>query len=122
MELTRAEEKIMHILWKTEKGFIKDILDHYGNPKPAYTTVATVVKILQRKGFVTYKAYGNAHQFYPVISKSEYSKMHINVIFKKYFKSSIREVVSFFAENNKMHGDDIDEAIRLLGKIRKKKK
>jgi predicted transcriptional regulator len=122
MELTKAEERVMQILWKMEKGFIKDILDDFDDPKPAYTTVATVVKILQKKGYVAYREYGNAHQFYPIISKTGYSKKHVNPVFKRYFRGSLKEVVSFFSENNKMHMNDIEDAIKILKSLRKKKK
>jgi BlaI family transcriptional regulator, penicillinase repressor len=122
MKLTKAEEQIMHIIWQLEKGFIKDILEKFDEPKPAYTTVATVVKILEKKGFVAHREYGNAHQFYPLISKSVYSKKHVNPVFKRYFKGSIRDVVSFFAENNKVHASDIDDAIKVLKSLKKKKK
>ena len=120
MKLTKAEEQIMHILWQLEKGFIKDILEEFDDPKPAYTTVATVVKILEKKGFVAHREYGNAHQFYPLISKSNYSRKHVNPLFKRYFKGSIKEVVSFFAENNKVHMSDIDDAIKVLKNLKKK--
>jgi BlaI family penicillinase repressor len=122
MKLTKAEEHIMHIIWQLEKGFIKDILEEFDDPKPAYTTVATVVKILEKKGFVAYREYGNAHQFYPLISKTSYSKKHVNPLFKRYFKGSIKDVVSFFAENNKVHISDIDDAIKVLKSLKKKKK
>jgi BlaI family penicillinase repressor len=121
MELTRAEEQIMQILWKIEKGFIKDILDHFNDPKPAYTTVATFMKILEKKGYVSYEPYGNAHQFYPLVSKDDYSKSHVNPIFKRYFKGSIKDVVSFFADNNKVTINDIDNAINLLTEIKNRK-
>lgn len=121
MELTKAEEQIMQILWKTEKAFIKDILEHFDDPKPAYTTVATIVKILEKKGFVSYKAYGNAYQFYPLITKTDYSKAHVNSIFKRYFKSSIKDVVSFFTDNNKVQVNDIDEAIKVLTELKNRK-
>jgi len=122
MKLTKAEEQIMQILWEIEKGFVKDILDHFNDPKPAYTTVATFMKILEKKGFVSYKPFGNAHQFYPLISKEEYSAVHINSIFKKYFKNSIEDLVSFFTDNNKLSVNDIDNAINLLNEIKSKKK
>jgi BlaI family transcriptional regulator, penicillinase repressor len=120
-ELTKAEEQIMQILWKSEKAFIKDILEQFEEPKPAYTTVATIVKILEKKGFVSYKPYGNAFQFYPLVSKEDYSKTHVNSIFKRYFKSSMKDVVSFFADNNKVHVNDIDEAIKILTQLKQKK-
>jgi predicted transcriptional regulator len=122
MQLTKAEDQIMQILWKIEKGFVKDILEHFDEPKPAYTTVATIIKILEKKGFVEFKAYGNAHQFYPIVSKEEYSKTHVNTFFKKYFKGSMKEVVSFFADNNKVQVKDIDEAIKALTELKNKKK
>lgn len=121
LELTRAEEQIMQVLWKIEKGFIKDILEHFDEPKPAYTTVATFLKILEKKGYVCYKPFGNAHQFYPAVSKEDYSKTHINTIFKRYFKSSIKDVVTFFSDNNNVNINDIDSAIRLLTEIKKRK-
>jgi BlaI family transcriptional regulator, penicillinase repressor len=122
MKLTKAEERIMHIIWQLEKGFIKDILEEFDDPKPAYTTVATVVKILEKKGFVAHREYGNTHQFYPLISKASYSRNHVNPLFKRYFKGSMKDVVSFFADNNKIHTSDIDDAIKVLKSIRKKKK
>jgi BlaI family transcriptional regulator, penicillinase repressor len=121
MELTRAEEQIMQILWKIEKGFIKEVLDQFEDPKPAYTTVATFLKILEKKGFVSHETLGNSHKFYPLISKEEYSKSHLNSIFGKYFKGSIKDVVTFFSDNNKVNINDIDSAIKLLTEIKNKK-
>jgi BlaI family transcriptional regulator, penicillinase repressor len=121
MELTRAEEQIMQILWKLEKGFIKEILDQFDDPKPAYTTVATFLKIMEKKGFVSHEPFGNAHRFYPVISKEEYSKTHLNSLFTKYFKGSIKDVVTFFSDNNKVNIKDIDSAIKLLTEIKNRK-
>jgi BlaI family transcriptional regulator, penicillinase repressor len=122
MKLTKAEEQIMHIIWQLEKGFIKDILEEFDDPKPAYTTVATVVRILEKKGFVAHREYGNAHQFYPLISRSGYSKKHVNPIFRRYFKGSMKEMVTFFGENNKVHTGDIDDAIKVLKNLKKKKR
>jgi len=121
MELTRAEEQVMQILWKIEEGFIKDILEYFDEPRPAYTTVATFMKILEKKGYVSHKPFGNAHKFYSLISKEEYSKIHLNSIFSKYFKSSIKDVVTFFSDNNKVNINDIDSAIKLLIEIKNRK-
>jgi BlaI family transcriptional regulator, penicillinase repressor len=121
MELTRAEEQIMQILWKIEKGFVKDILDQFDEPRPAYTTVATFMKILEKKGFVSHELFGNAHRFFPVISKDDYFKKYLNPVFKQYFKNSIKDVVSFFSENNKVNITDIDSAIRLLTELKNRK-
>ena len=122
VELTKAEAQIMQILWDIEKGFIKDILDGFDDPRPAYTTVATMFRILEKKGFVKYRPYGNAYQYYPLISRAEYTKTHIDSLFKRYFKGSITEVVSFFAHNNKVKVKDIDGAIQILKEIKKAKK
>jgi predicted transcriptional regulator len=118
MTLTKAEERVMLILWRMEKGFIRDILDQMKEPKPAYTTVATVVNILQKKGFVAFRSYGNAHQFYPVIAKTDYSKKVLNTILKKYFKGSVHEMVTFFGNNNKIKQKDINEAIKVLKQLK----
>jgi BlaI family transcriptional regulator, penicillinase repressor len=121
MELTRAEEQVMQILWVLEKGFIKEILEQFDEPKPAYTTVATFLRILEKKGFVSHETFGNAHRFYPLVSKEEYSKTHINSIFSRYFSGSIKDVVTFFSDNNKVSINDIDSAIKLLTEIKSKK-
>jgi BlaI family transcriptional regulator, penicillinase repressor len=120
--LTKAEEEIMQILWELEKGFVKDILDHFDDPKPAYTTVATFMKILEKKGYVSFNPYRNAYQYYPLVSREEYSSAHVNSIFKKYFKNSIKDVVSFMADNNKVSVNDIDNAIKLLNELKNGKK
>ena len=87
-ELTRAEEQVMQVLWKLEKGFVKDILEHFDDPKPAYNTVSTIVRILQSKGFVDYTAYGRTHEYFPLVSKEEYSKFHMSSFVKDYFSNS----------------------------------
>ena len=121
MELTKAEEQIMQILWKLEKGFVKEILDQFDDPKPAYTTVATFLKILEKKGFVSHESFGNAHRFYTLISKDEYFKTHLRPIFRQYFQNSIKDVVLFFSENNKVEITDIDHAIKLLTELKNRK-
>ena len=73
-ELTRAEEQVMQQLWRLEKAFVKEIVDRMPDPKPAYNTVSTIIRILEKKGFVGYTAYGKSHQYYPLLSKKEYSR------------------------------------------------
>ena len=101
-ELTRAEEQVMHILWKIKRGFVKDILEHFDDPKPAYNTVSTIVRILQDKGFADHKAYGRTHEYFPIVSKEEYSKSHLSNFINHYFSNSFGEMVSFFAKENKI--------------------
>ena len=118
-ELTRAEEEVMQVLWKIEKGFVKDILGHFNEPKPAYNTVSTIVRILEDKGFVGHEAFGKSHQYFPLITKDEYSRQMLSSITSSYFSGSFSKLVSFMAEKNDLSLKDIEEVKRL---IKKKKK
>jgi predicted transcriptional regulator len=121
-ELTRAEEQIMQVLWKIKKGFVKEILDHFEEPKPAYNTVSTIIRILQDKGFVDHKAYGRTHEYFPVITKDEYSKMHLNTFVKDYFSDSYKKMVSFFAKEKKISVREMEEIMKIMEtEVRKQK-
>ena len=113
-ELTRAEEEIMQVLWKIKRGFVKDILEHFDEPKPAYNTVSTIVRILQDKGFVSHKAYGRTHEYFPVISKNEYSKMHLKNFVKDYFSNSFEKMVSFFAREKDISIKEMGEIMKIM--------
>src|SRR5688572_29742953 len=117
-ELTRAEDQVMQILWKLEKGFVKDIIEQMPEPKPAYNTVSTIVRILETKGFVNHKAYGKTHEYFPLISKERYTKFYLNNLIKGYFNGSFQNLVSFFAKENKLDNKAIE---RLLEEIKKQK-
>jgi BlaI family penicillinase repressor len=122
-ELTRAEEQIMQILWKTGKGFVNDILAYFPNPKPAYNTVSTIVRILEKKGFVGYTSFGKSHQYYPLISKKEYTRSSMKRLVKNYFGNSYKEMVSFFASENDMKIEELEEIRAIMTeKINKQKK
>lgn len=121
-ELTRAEENVMQILWKLEKGFVNDILEYFDEPKPAYTTVSTTVRILQSKGFVGYKAYGRAHEYYPLISKDEYSKFHMRTFVKDYFSNSFGNMVNFFANEKQISLKEMEEILKIMEDEVKKQK
>ena len=108
-ELTKAEEELMHILWKMNKGFINDILVELPDPKPAYNTVSTIVRILEKKGFVGHTAYGKSHEYYPMVSKEEYTKTYFGNFMKNYFGNSYREMVSFFTSSNNMSIHELEE-------------
>ncbi|MDA0195003.1 MAG: BlaI/MecI/CopY family transcriptional regulator [Bacteroidetes bacterium] len=108
-ELTKAEEQVMQVLWKLEKGFVNDILDHFPVPKPAYNTASTISRILVKKGFVAFKAFGNSHQYYPVISRKEYKHFCLKNIVGNYFDGSFEELVSFFARENNLNVSELDE-------------
>jgi BlaI family transcriptional regulator, penicillinase repressor len=121
-ELTRAEEEVMQVLWKIEKGFVKEILEHFPEPKPAYNTVSTITRILQDKGFVSHKAYGRTHEYFPVVSKEEYSKMHLKTFVKDYFSNSFEKMVSFFAREKGISLKEMGEIMRIMeGEMNKQK-
>ena len=121
-ELTRAEEQVMQILWDIKKGFVKEILKHFDEPRPAYNTVSTIVRILQDKGFVRHTAYGRTHEYYPVISKDEYRKSHMSNFVKDYFADSYESMVSFFAREKKMSLEEMEDILKLMeGEIAKQK-
>jgi BlaI family transcriptional regulator, penicillinase repressor len=120
-ELTRAEDQVMQILWKLEKGFVKDIVEEMPDPKPAYNTVSTIVRILETKGFIDHKAYGKTHEYFPLISKEKYSKFYLNNMIKGHFNGSFQNLVSFFTKEEKLDVKDIDQLVRHLEGLKKKK-
>lgn len=108
-ELTKAEEQIMQILWKIEKGFVNDILEEFQLPKPAYNTVSTIVRILEKKAFVGHKAYGKTHEYFPLISKDEYTKTYLKGFLNNYFSNSYQQLVSFFSNDNNLSVRELEE-------------
>ncbi len=115
-ELTKAEEQVMQVLWKIRKGFVKEILEEFPDPKPAYNTVSTIVRILQDKGFVRHNAYGRTHEYYPVVSKDEYSKTHLTTFVEDYFSSSFGKMVSFFAREKSISIKEMEEIMKIMEK------
>ena len=121
MTLTKAEEKIMMILWDIDKGFIKDIIEQYPDPKPPYNSVSTIVRVLVQKEIVGYTAYGKSHQYHPLITKDEYSKGQLSRLMKNYYNNSFKQVVNFFSESEKLNKEELDEAIRMLEELKSQK-
>jgi BlaI family transcriptional regulator, penicillinase repressor len=113
-ELTKAEEQIMQVLWRLGKGFVKDIIDELPEPKPAYNTVSTIVRILEKKGFVSHQAYGKTHEYFPLTSKDEYKKSYLKSFVKRYFGNSFQEMVSFFASGREIGLEELEEIRKLL--------
>ena len=113
-ELTKLEEEIMQVIWQIEKGFANDIMAAVPEPKPAYNTVLTIVRILERKGFVGYHVYGKAHQYYPLVSKEEYSKQLLTGVVKNYFNNSFRSLVSAFADGKNLTLKDLEELKNMI--------
>lgn len=119
--LTKAEERIMRILWKIEKGFINDILEHFPEPKPPYNSVSTIVRVLVKKEIVGFKAYGKTYEYFPLVSKEDYRNGQLNRLTKNYFGNSLKQVVSFFSENNSLDIKEVDEVMKMLEEIKNKK-
>ncbi len=115
-ELTKAEEQIMQELWVLEKAFVKEIVDRLPEPKPAYNTVSTIIRILEKKGFVDHYAYGKTHQYFPLISKTDYTKSYFRNFLNGYFSNSFQEMVSFFAKEDKLSLSDLEEIVKEVGK------
>jgi BlaI family transcriptional regulator, penicillinase repressor len=121
-ELTRAEEQVMQVLWKLKKGFVKDILENFKEPKPAYNTVSTIVRILQDKGFIGHKAYGRTHEYFPLVSKNEYSKNHLSTFVNDYFSNSFEKMVSFFAREKGISVKEMEDIMKIMeGEVKKQK-
>ena len=125
MQLTKAEEQVMQILWDKETGIVKDIRDSFKDPKPARNTVSTVLRVLEKKGYVGHKAYGNVHLYFPLISKSNYSRSQLFGLLENYFNNSFPAMASFFAKEKDLTVKELDELLEAakmeLSKDRKKK-
>jgi BlaI family penicillinase repressor len=115
-ELTKAEEQIMHELWEMGEGFVKDIIERLPEPKPAYNTVSTIVRILETKGFLTHVSFGKSHQYLPKITKEEYKKVITGKLLTNYFDNSPKRMLSFFLEEKKMDIKELDDILALLNK------
>lgn len=113
-DLTRAEEEVMQILWKLSKGFVKDILNQFPEPRPAYNTVSTIIRILEKKGFVGYKSFGKTHEYYPLVSKKEYARFAMGNMISNYFDNSLKRVVSYFASNEEISVGEMEEVRKMI--------
>ncbi len=114
--LTKAEEQVMQYLWELEKGFLKDILELFPEPKPHTNTVSTILKILMEKEFVGFKVHGRQHEYFPLISKETYSGKSMKSLVKNYFEGSYRNAVSFLIEKNEMSVEDLEMLLKELKK------
>lgn len=117
-ELTKAEEQVMQILWEKKNCFVRDIIVEIPEPKPAYNTVSTIVRILETKGFVKHEAFGKSHRYFPAVAKKEYLKFSTNRMLQGYFSGSASQLVSFFIKEKKL---DITELNEILKEIEKQK-
>ncbi len=104
----------MKILWDLKKGFVKDLLDHYPDPKPHYNTVSSLVRLLEEKGFIGHKAFGNTHEYFPLVPKEEYRKSSLSQLIGDYFSNSYKDVVSYFLKEEKLSEEEIIDLIKTI--------
>lgn len=109
----------MHELWEINGGFVKDVIERLPEPKPAYNTVSTIVRILETKGFLMHKSYGKSHQYLPKISKEEYKKVITGKLLNNYFDNSAKSMLSFFLEEDKLNLKDVNELLEIIAKQKK---
>jgi len=122
MSLSKSEEQLMEIIWQQGKIFLKEIIDSHPEPKPASTTVATLLKRMQDKGFIGYTLFGNSRQYYPLIEKEEYFSKHVNGIIKDFFGNSALQFASFFAQTSNLSAEELEDLKKIVDQEIKKKK
>lgn len=113
-KLTRKEEELMKILWKLKKAFVKDIVELYPAPKPHYNTISSLVRLLQDKGVIGFKQYGNTYQYFPLISKEEYRRSFMSDVVSDYFDNSYKSAVAFFVKEKGLSDAELDELVKLI--------
>ena len=120
-ELTKAEEQVMQILWQLKEAIVKDIIEQMPDPKPAYNTVSTVVRVLEGKGFIDHKAYGNSHVYFAKVKETDYKKFTFDKMMKNYFSNSYQSLVSFLVKEKNMSIEELEELTQLAEKLKNKK-
>ena len=113
-ELTKAEEQVMQILWKCQKAFVRELLEYFDEPKPAYNTVSTIIRILEKKGFVSHESIGKMHRYFPLVSKDNYKKKFFKGFMKNYFSNSFNQLVSFFSKSEDLTIEQMEEMRKML--------
>ena len=114
-KLTNKEEEIMHALWKVERAFVKDLMPFFTNPPLHYNTVSTIIRNLEEKGYIGHRAYGNTYEYYPLVSKESYQNQFvISKLVDNYFDNSYKNLVSYFAQNDKVSADELREILRMI--------
>ncbi|MDX2429921.1 MAG: BlaI/MecI/CopY family transcriptional regulator [Bacteroides sp.] len=117
--LTKAEEQVMQILWEEKEGFVKDLLQKFPEPKPAYNTVSTIIRILEKKGFVDHRSFGKSHQYYPLVSRDDYRNERFSSLMKNYFNNSMKQVLSHFGKDGPMDIKEADDIISMIEELKK---
>ncbi|MEW4923791.1 BlaI/MecI/CopY family transcriptional regulator [Algibacter sp. 2305UL17-15] len=114
MQLSKTEEELMNRLWKLEEGFMKDLLEAYPEPKPATTTIATLLKRMTDKGFIAYNLFGNSRQYYPLVKKKDYFSKHVNGLIKNFFNDSASQFASFFTKETNLTKKELEDLKKLI--------
>ncbi len=122
MQLSKTEEQLMQYLWKLEKAFMKELLEAYPEPKPATTTVATLLKRMTTKGFINYELYGKSRQYFPLVKKKDYFSKHVNGLIKNFFNDSASQFASFFTSETNLSKEELEDLKKLVDSELKKKK
>jgi len=122
MKLSKTEEQLMEYIWSSEKVFMKDIIESYPDPKPAASTIATLLKRMQDKGYIGYETYGNSRQYYPIIRKEDYFSNHVGGIIKDFFGDSALQFASFFTRTSNMSASELENLKEIIEQEIKKKK
>ncbi|MEO7046985.1 MAG: BlaI/MecI/CopY family transcriptional regulator [Ferruginibacter sp.] len=122
MQLSKTEEQLMELIWKYKTIFMKDIIENYPDPKPATTTIATLLKRMQDKGFVGYKTFGNSREYYPLVKKTDYFSKHVKGIIKNYFDNSPMQFASFFTTSTNLTTAELEDLKRIVTEEIKRKK
>ena len=113
-ELTKAEEQVMQVLWDLDGGFVNEVIEQLPEPKPAYNTVSTIIRILEKKGFVGFEAFGRAHRYHPIVAKDDYRQFSMGRMINNYFQGSFSEMVSFFVKENDLSVGEIDKLKKMI--------
>jgi len=117
-ELTKAEEQLMQVLWDVKKAFVKEIIDLLPDPKPIYSTVSTVMRVLEGKGLVGYEAFGRTHRYFPLINKEDYKRQETEKLLANYYENSVQNMFSFFIKEEKLQLKDVDQIMKMIDQIK----
>jgi BlaI family penicillinase repressor len=118
-ELTKAEEQIMQVLWEIKQGFVKDVIAELPDPKPAYNTVSTIIRILEGKGFIDHEAFGTTHRYFPIVNIEDYKNFASEKLLSSYFGNSVEKMFSFFIKQEKVDLKEADQILKLIEKLKK---
>ncbi len=123
MQLSKTEEQLMEYIWKRNKAFMKDLLDDFPEPKPATTTVATLLKRITDKGFISYNVFGKSREYYPLVKKSDYFSKYVNGLIKNFFNNSASQFASFFTKETNLSNEELEELRKIIdNQIKENKK